>query len=175
MVHSYCQCSLCILCDALPRCRFGKSRAVCHRSRPDFDLAGLLTWPGSFRGRWCSPLGERPGLLRTLENAKRSQAAKDVAASQDILVDLFGRMESFFRRLEIYTAVALTSTMTIKMVEITVEVLDILATATKEIKQSRASELVLRYTLLKTHIRFRKVCEKGGGADGSRGWDEEAR
>jgi phosphate starvation-inducible protein PhoH len=108
-------------------------------------------------------------------NAKRSQAAKDVVASQDILVDLFGRMESFFRRLEIYTGVPLTSTMTDKMVEITVEVLDILATATKELKQSRASEFVLRHTLLKTHIGFRKVREKGGGADGSRGWDEEAR
>ncbi len=42
--------------------------------------------------------------------------------------------------------------MTDKMVEITVEVLDILATATKEMKQSRASELVLRHTFLGAHI-----------------------
>jgi phosphate starvation-inducible protein PhoH len=111
--------------------------------------------------------------LGALLKAERSQAAKDVAASQGILVDLFGRMESFFRRLEIYTGVPLTSTMTDKMVEITVEVLDILATATKEIKQSRASQCALHQTLLKTHIEFRKVCEEGGGTDRSGGWDEE--
>ncbi|KAH9069631.1 ankyrin repeat-containing domain protein [Lactarius deliciosus] len=65
-------------------------------------------------------------------------AAKDVAASQDILVDIFGRIESFFVRLEIYTEVPLTPVMTEKMVQITVEILDILATATKEMEQSRA-------------------------------------
>ncbi|KAH9167687.1 hypothetical protein EDB89DRAFT_1909854 [Lactarius sanguifluus] len=65
-------------------------------------------------------------------------AAKDVAASQDILVDIFGRIESFFVRLEIYTEVPLTPVMTDKMVQITVEILDILATATKEMEQSRA-------------------------------------
>ncbi|KAI9436020.1 hypothetical protein H4582DRAFT_2130262 [Lactarius indigo] len=65
-------------------------------------------------------------------------AAKDVAASQDILVDIFGRIESFFVRLETYTGVPLTPVMTDKMVQITAEVLDILATATKEMKQSRA-------------------------------------
>ncbi|KAF8261844.1 hypothetical protein EI94DRAFT_751183 [Lactarius quietus] len=84
-------------------------------------------------------------------------AAKDVAASQDILVDVFGRIEGFFGRLEIYTGVPLTLAMTNKMVEITVAVLDILATATKEIKQSRA------------------ICEEGGGADGPGRWAEEAR
>ena len=36
--------------------------------------------------------------------------------------------------------------------EITVEVLDILATATKEMKQSRASEFVLYHAFLKFHI-----------------------
>ncbi|KAI9455156.1 hypothetical protein BJY52DRAFT_1224774 [Lactarius psammicola] len=59
-------------------------------------------------------------------------------ASQDTLVDIFGRIGGFFNRLEIYTSVPLTPAMTGKMVEITVEVLDILATATKEMKQSRA-------------------------------------
>ncbi|KAI9436836.1 ankyrin repeat-containing domain protein [Lactarius indigo] len=38
-------------------------------------------------------------------------AAKDVAASQDILVDIFGRIESFFVRLETYTEVPLTPEM----------------------------------------------------------------
>ncbi|KAH9069567.1 hypothetical protein EDB83DRAFT_2551128 [Lactarius deliciosus] len=69
-------------------------------------------------------------------------AAKDVTASQDILADIFGRIESFFVRLENYTEVPLTPAMTDKMVEITVEILDILATATKEMQQSRAKKFL---------------------------------
>ena len=66
-----------------------------------------------------------------------------MAASQDLLIDLFGRIEAFFGRLEVYTGIPLTLAMTNKMVEITVELLDVLATATKEMKQSRTSEFVL--------------------------------
>ncbi|KAH9005742.1 hypothetical protein EDB86DRAFT_3070690 [Lactarius hatsudake] len=69
-------------------------------------------------------------------------ATKDVTASQDILVDIFGRIENFFVRLEIYTEVPLTPAMTKKMVQITVEVLDILATATKEMGQSPAKRFL---------------------------------
>ncbi|KAH9069495.1 hypothetical protein EDB83DRAFT_2188767, partial [Lactarius deliciosus] len=69
-------------------------------------------------------------------------AAKDVTASQDILVDIFGRIESFFVRLEIYTEVPLTPAMTDKMVEITVEILGILGTATKEMGQSQAKRFL---------------------------------
>ncbi|KAI9436025.1 hypothetical protein H4582DRAFT_2130264 [Lactarius indigo] len=69
-------------------------------------------------------------------------AAKDVIASQDILVDIFGHIESFFVRLETYAEVPLTAAMTDKMVQITVEILDILATATKEMDQSRAKKFL---------------------------------
>ncbi|KAI9436871.1 hypothetical protein H4582DRAFT_1853862, partial [Lactarius indigo] len=69
-------------------------------------------------------------------------AAKDVIASQEILVDIFGRIESFFVRLETYTEVPLTAAMTDKMVQITAEILDILATATKEMEQSRAKKFL---------------------------------
>ncbi|KAH9022031.1 hypothetical protein EDB84DRAFT_1678531 [Lactarius hengduanensis] len=65
-------------------------------------------------------------------------AAMEVEASQDILIDIFERIENFFRRLEVYTQVPPTPAMTDMMVKIMVEVLDILGTATKEMKQSRA-------------------------------------
>jgi len=68
------------------------------------------------------------------------QAAKDVHSSQEILIDIFERIENFFRRLEIYTAVSPTPEMTDMMVKIMVEVLAILGTATKETKQGRTSE-----------------------------------
>jgi hypothetical protein len=71
-----------------------------------------------------------------------SQAAKDVEASQEALIGLFGRIEFFFKRLESYTAVRPTDAMTDIMVKIMVEVLDIFAIATKEMKQSKASALL---------------------------------
>ena len=67
------------------------------------------------------------------------QAAKDVRASQDTLVDVFERMEMFFRRIEMYTKVPLTTEMTDVITHIMAEVLSILGIATKEITQSRIS------------------------------------
>ena len=59
-----------------------------------------------------------------------------------MLVDLFSRIEGFFKRLESYTEVPPTSTMTEMSVKIMVEVLKTLGLATKEIKQRRLSESV---------------------------------
>ncbi|KAF8494600.1 hypothetical protein F5888DRAFT_630200 [Russula emetica] len=67
-------------------------------------------------------------------------AAKDVRASQDTLIDVFERIEMFFRRLETYTQVPPTTNMIDTIVQIVVEVLSILGIATKEIKQGRMSE-----------------------------------
>ena len=73
-------------------------------------------------------------------NTDISQAAKDVRASQDTLVDIFERIEMFFRRLEVYTEVPPTAEMMNLIIEIMAEVLSILGIATKEMKQSRISE-----------------------------------
>lgn len=53
--------------------------------------------------------------------------------------------------------------MTDVMVKIIVEVLDILATATKEMKQSRASEFSLQLTLLEAHMSSEKFLKKVAG------------
>jgi hypothetical protein len=73
-------------------------------------------------------------------NTYGSQAAKDVRASHETLLDIFGRIEMFFRRLEMYTEVPLTTEMTDVIIEIMAEVLSVLGIATKEIKQGRTSE-----------------------------------
>ena len=73
-------------------------------------------------------------------NTYISQATKDVRASQDALVDIFERIESFFRRLEVYTEVTPTTEMTDTIVQIMVEVLSIVGIAMKEIKQGWLSE-----------------------------------
>ena len=73
-------------------------------------------------------------------NTDISQAAKDVRASQDTLVDIFERIEMFFQRLEMYTEVPPTTEMMNIITQIMVEVLSILGIATKEMKQGRISK-----------------------------------
>ena len=73
-------------------------------------------------------------------NTYISQAAKDAQASQAILMDVFERVESFFRRLEVYTGVPPSTEMMDTIIMIMVEVLFILGVATKEIRQGRISE-----------------------------------
>jgi ribosomal protein S8 len=64
----------------------------------------------------------------------------EIGASEEALADLFERIENFFKRLESYTEVPPTNAMTDIIVKIMVEVLNIFAIATNEIKQGRASE-----------------------------------
>ena len=64
----------------------------------------------------------------------------DVRASQDTLIDVFERVENIFRRLETYAEVTPTAEMMDIIMKIMVEVLSILAIATKETKQGRTSE-----------------------------------
>ena len=75
-------------------------------------------------------------------HAQGLQAAKDASTSQEQIIDIFNRIEHFFRRLEIYTGITPTTAMTDLIVEIMVEVLTILAIATKEVKRGRFSELM---------------------------------
>ncbi|KAI9432845.1 hypothetical protein H4582DRAFT_2131963 [Lactarius indigo] len=64
-------------------------------------------------------------------------AAKGTAANRDVLVKLFGRIESFFERLKIYTNVPPSPAVTNELAKIMAEVLSILATATRGIKERR--------------------------------------
>jgi hypothetical protein len=65
-----------------------------------------------------------------------------VNASQDMLVDLFERIESFFKRLESHTELKPSEAMTDMMVKIMVEILSVLAIVTVEIKERRRSQLI---------------------------------
>ena len=94
------------------------------------------------------------------------QAARDVRSSTDTLIDIFERIENFFRRLEVYTEVPPTLEMMDMMVKIMVEILSILGIATKEIKQGRTSELYL-YKYGKIDVWFfRKISEEIGWKNG---------
>jgi hypothetical protein len=63
-----------------------------------------------------------------------------VDASQDVLIDIFVRIEGFFIRLVSYTEVQPSAAMTDVIVKIITEVLSILAIATKEVKRGRSSK-----------------------------------
>ena len=62
-----------------------------------------------------------------------------VRDSRGILIELFERIENFFKRLETYVEVPPTIGMTDIIVKIMIQVLSVLTIATREIKQSRAS------------------------------------
>ncbi|KAH8987444.1 hypothetical protein EDB92DRAFT_1127482 [Lactarius akahatsu] len=64
-------------------------------------------------------------------------AASDVSSSYDSLVDLFECLGNFLKRLQIYTLIPLTPSMTDIIVKILVELLSVLALATKQVQQGR--------------------------------------
>ena len=69
--------------------------------------------------------------------------AQGVAASKEVLAELFDRTGWFFARLETYTSVAPTTAMTGIITEIIVEALRIFGIATKEIWKGSASKFPL--------------------------------
>ncbi|KAH9003233.1 hypothetical protein EDB83DRAFT_2682426 [Lactarius deliciosus] len=77
--------------------------------------------------------------------------AKDVRASHGAIIDLFERIESFFKRLEVYTEISLSTKMAEVLVKIVIELLSILSTATKEVKRRRA-KIFARKLLGRTDI-----------------------
>jgi hypothetical protein len=77
-----------------------------------------------------------------------------VNASQDMLVDLFERIESFFKRLECHTELKPSEAMTDMMVKIMVEILSVLAIVTVEIKERRWSQFITSDFWVLTHGLF---------------------
>src|SRR6266404_1324557 len=68
---------------------------------------------------------------------------KGVPASQDALVDIFGRIEHFFKRLKSYTEIVPSAPMLDVIVRIMVEVILILGIVTKEVSTRPAGTCVL--------------------------------
>ena len=91
------------------------------------------------------------------------QAAQDVAASKDVLAELFERIGHFFTRLDTYTKVAPTPAMTDIITEIMVEVLRIFGIATKELKRASTSEFWIGYLSTFTKGRVEKFLRKLAG------------
>jgi hypothetical protein len=83
------------------------------------------------------------------------QAAIGVTSSYDSLLNLFERLGNFLMRLEVYTTIPPTPMMMDLIIKIIVELLSVLALATKQIKQGRFSKCAVRYTLLMLNVAQR--------------------
>ncbi len=103
-------------------------------------------------------------------NAITSQAAKNVRSSEDALLEVFERLEAFFRRLEIYSEAALDQRMVDIVAKIMAEVLNILGITTNKIKQGRMSKRLLYGCVAAELTIFREICkeavQKYGQLDG---------
>ncbi len=82
-------------------------------------------------------------------------------ASEDALLEVFDRLEAFFRRLEIYTEAALDQRMVDIVAKIMAEVLNILGIATNEIKQGRMSKCLLYGCVATDRTIFREISKEG--------------
>ena len=71
--------------------------------------------------------------------------------SYDALVDIFECIENFLRRLGVYTEIPATPAMSEVLVKIMIELLSVLALATKQVNQGRFSKpiLTVNYSWLK--------------------------
>jgi hypothetical protein len=88
------------------------------------------------------------------------QAASGVTSSYDALLGLFECLASFLKRLEIYTTIPPTSVLTEVVLKILVELLSVLALASKQIKQGRFSKCTLTYTLFVVQCAAEKFTKK---------------
>ena len=88
------------------------------------------------------------------------QAVKGTIDSYDALVDLLESIKHFLQRLEIYTTISPTAAMTEIVVKVFVELLSILALATKQIRQGRLSESVFDVLYYLTQRNAEKIVKK---------------
>ena len=110
-------------------------------------LGPLPTRKGCLCRHRCSPSRTSLQLHRVSSNTRPFQAASGVSSSYDALLELFECLGNFLKRLEIYTNIPPTPIMTDIVVKILLELLSVLALATKHIKQGRFSEPVTIYKL----------------------------
>jgi len=94
-----------------------------------------------------------------------------VISSGDAL-NLLETIEQFVKRLDIYTRVPLTPAMVEIVVKILVELLSMLASVTKELKQRRSSECLLA-DVIPFSARHSQICEEVFRGEGHRGGPAE--
>jgi hypothetical protein len=90
----------------------------------------------------------------------RCKAASGVTSSYDALFELFECLGSFLKRLKIYTTIPPNTIMTEVIVKIILELLSVLALASKQIKQGRFSKCAIIFILSMTECAIEKFTKK---------------
>jgi hypothetical protein len=78
-------------------------------------------------------------VLQLASTEHSAQAMRDVVRNYDTLISLFERVNLFLKRLDSYSSIPLTTTMTELLGKIMAQVLSILALSTKTMKERRIS------------------------------------
>jgi hypothetical protein len=105
----------------------------------------------------CAFLSSLSAHLRDIQTY---QAVKGVLDDYDTLADLLESVEHFLNRLDIYTKIPPTVSMTEIIIKILVELLSTLALATKQLQQGKLSESVLGEILNYLTMRRRSACQE---------------
>ncbi|KAH8987175.1 hypothetical protein EDB92DRAFT_2016790 [Lactarius akahatsu] len=93
---------------------------------------------------WLSPIVQVVRTLSGVLGTSITLTASGVSSSYDALVELFECLGNFLKRLQIHTDLPFTPSMREISVKIMVELLSVLALATKQIKQGRFSPTLRR-------------------------------
>ena len=111
-----------------------------------------------------------------LRDIQTYQAVKGVLNDYDTLADLLESVEQFLNRLDIYTIICPTVSRTEIIIKILVELLSILALATKQLQQGKLSESVLGeiFIILPDYSTQKRLSRRSSGGKISRqyfrGW-----
>jgi len=88
------------------------------------------------------------------------QAASGVTSSYDALLELFDCLGNFLKRLEIYTTIPPSPIMTEVVIKIMLELLSVIALASKQIKQGRFSKRAVAFMLSMAQYTSEKFTKK---------------
>jgi fungal STAND N-terminal Goodbye domain len=135
-----------------------------------YHPANLLIWPRQISFSPAKAVFTSIDVLLTVRllntffsqvlcNLRLCQAASGVTSSYDALLEQFERLGNFLQRLEIYMKIPPTTMMTDIIVRIMVEVLSVLALATKQVKQGRLSRFTITF-IAHVSLYDRIVCQK---------------
>ena len=112
--------------------------------------------------------------MRTHRDIRVYQAAKRVDSSKDMLVELLESIETFLKRLAIYTQIPPTASLDEMVVKIMMELLSTIALATKGIEKERSSKSFVTGVLLRYSMDHSEVDKKTFWREGRRSSTSEA-
>ena len=95
-----------------------------------------------------------------LRDIQTYQAVKGVLDDYDTLADLLESVDHFLNRLDIYIKIPPTVSMTEMIIKILVELLSVLALATKQLQQGKLSECVLGELSYCLTMQRRSACQE---------------